>query len=280
MYNQAVLQSLPKAQKSVARFPAMLLEYDIDGKKDKPLWVFLVNPKSLEFSESAEYSKLQPASSNVPHKSYIGASGLTLRITDVVFDTWCLGKSLRPLIDGLRSLLKCSPQSNEYSPKVLMFRWGSKRFAPCVLTDISWKEEKLLSGEVAKIRLNLTLEEIPRPLTKAELQALEKKKQDLIIAQNDQSGFPKLPLTDRQVTTAKGFAKDLIAQNIDKFKPDIQAKLRKKDYALTVDKKSGNVEILSGGKNLGVILRSLGEKIVVNSKIVTVPVSKPLPDFK
>jgi hypothetical protein len=271
VYNQTVLKNLPSAKSSQARFQASLIEYDIDGKKEKALWNFLINPKKLSFADAADYTEIQTSASPCKELEYQGASGATLKISDLLMDTWCLGRSMRPLIDGIRALLRC--RDNEFSPPVLIFRWGSRRVAPCVLKSVEWDEERFLSGEQARVRMSITLQEVPTPPTRAQLEAKEKKKQALIAARNDSQGKPKLPLTARQQTDASGLAKDYLNQNIDKFTPDIQRILRKKEYKLEVDKDSGDVSVMNNGKNLGVIMRSLGEKVITNKTIITLPLN-------
>jgi len=100
MYNKSALNALPSAQKSGTRFEAVLLEFDINGNEEKPAWRFLINPKELQFSQSAQYAKVSTIASSVADRQFTGGTGATLKITDMVMDTFCYGKSLRPLIEG------------------------------------------------------------------------------------------------------------------------------------------------------------------------------------
>jgi hypothetical protein len=271
MYSQSLIATLPKAQKSNARFEAVLLEFDIDGNKEKPAWKFLINPRELKFSESANYGKVAPIASAVEFLQYQATSGVTLQINDLILDTWCIGRSLRPLVEGARALMKAKPDQNQFSPMVLAFKWGSKRVAPLVLTSLQWDEQRFLSGETARIRMSMTLEEIPRPLTKAELEEREKRKQDAIADRRESDGKPKRPLTDRQAKSASDAARDYLKQNKDSFTADIQSKISRGMYSLKTDRDSGNVEMISGDQSLGIVLRGLGDKAIANPKITTIP---------
>lgn len=271
MYNKSVLGTLPSAQKSGTRFEAVLLEFDINGNEEKPAWRFLINPKELQFSQSAQYSKVSTIASSVADRQFTGGTGATLKITDMVMDTFCMGKSLRPLIEGAQALMRARIDKSEFQPPILAFKVGSRRFAPCVLVSLDWVESRNLSGEPARVVMAMTLEEIPRPLTKADQEAKEKLKQDTIADRRESDGKPRRELTFRQITDATNAAKKYLQDNKSAFTGEIQGIISRGLYYTKVDKSTGDVTILSGNTALGVVLRSLGDKLIANDTVSSLP---------
>jgi len=271
MYNKSALNALPSAQKSGARFEAVLLEFDINGNEEKPAWRFLINPKELQFSQSAQYSKVSTIASSVADRQFTGGTGATLKITDMVMDTFCYGKSLRPLIEGAQALMRARIDKSEFQPPILAFKVGSRRFAPCVLISLDWVESRSLSGEPARVVMAMTLEEIPRPLTKAEQEARERLKQDTIADRRESDGKPRRELTFRQIKFADDSVRAYLQANKSAFTGEIQGIISRGLYFSKVDKNTGDVTILSGDSALGIVGRSLGDTVVANDTVSTLP---------
>lgn len=275
LLNPSAYATLPSASSS-GRVEAVLLEYDINGKEEKPLWLFLVNPATLDYQDTAEYNEVSPLASKVKVKQYTGSSGAKLTISDLLFSVYCLGKSLKPLTEGIQALLKAKTEENKFAPPVLMFRWGTKRFGPCVLTDVRWSESAWLGGEAARVKMSLTLEEVPKPLTAAEIEAKKKAKQGADAKKRESDGKPLLKLTDRQRKEASGKAKEYLKTNTSIWSPDIQSAIEKGNYKLATDGDTGDVTMFNAkGLKLGVVLRSLGDKQqTANDKITTIPLKQ------
>lgn len=284
LLNPSAFSHLPSAAKSTGQIEAALIEFDIDGKVEKPLWLFLVNPASLQFTDQAQYGSVSPIASKVAQRFYQSARGATLKIPDLLFYTYCEGKSVLPLIDGARALLRATPDKGKFAPPVLQFRMGTRKFGPCILTQVDWEERAWLGGDPARVKMSVTLEEIPKPLTKAELEAKARAKSESEQALNDASGKPKLPLTQRQKEDASKAAKDYLAKNVDQLDPSTQALIKQSRYKLATDEKSGDVTMTdASGNKVGVVLRSLGDnKILANPKITTIPLKSggKLPELK
>jgi hypothetical protein len=275
LYNSTALNSLPSAKTS-GRVEAALVEFDINGKQEKPIWLFLANPASLKFSESADYGKVAPLASLAPTRHYNGASGAKLVIGDILMSTHCMGKTVLPLIEGARSLLRAKPEENKFAPPVLMFRWGKRRFGPCILTDLSWDESAWLDGDPAKAVMTMTLEEIPRPKTKAELEAKARSRAEDSEKKRKAQGKPPIKLTDRQRQEASDRAKEYLKTNRKSWAPDVQSEIDKGAYKLLTDAETGDVTLISKkGEKVGVVLRSLGDKEQsAGEKITTIPLAK------
>ena len=275
LINPSALAILPNGTKSPGRIEAVLLEYDVEGKVEKPLWLFLVNPATLDYQASAQYAEASPLASKVKAKQFTASSGEKLTISDLIFETYCLGKSLLPLSDGLKALLEAKTEQGKFAPPILLFRWGKKRFGPCVLTDVRRTETAWLDGDPARMKLTLTLEEIPKPPTKAELEAKKKAREEAAAQRREAEGKPPLKLTGRQQQEAVEAAKAYLKANAAAFSADVQKEIEKGDYQLATDPDTGDVTLSSAkGDKIGVVLRSLGDnKIVANSKVTSVPLA-------
>lgn len=271
--NPTAYRNLPKAEASQEIVEAVLLEYDMNGKEEKPLWFFLVNPRALQFQDQAEYGTVSPLATKAKHRFYNAASGATLRISDLVFSLYCLGRSARPLIDGARALLRAKPEENKFAPPVLMFRMGRRRFGPCILTSVDWSEEAWLGGDPARVKMSLVLEEIARPLTPAELEAKAKAKEQAERDKNKAEDKPKLPLTQRQREEASKAAKEYLTKNAEEWDANVQSLVKRGAYKLSTDEKTGDVTMFdSKGQKLGTVLRALGDKkLLANKTITTIP---------
>jgi hypothetical protein len=237
----------------------VLSEYDSSGTTDKALWVFFINPNSLNYRDAAEYTPIAPLAASAKEQSYLGATGASLSIPDLRFETWCLGRSVRPVIEGVRSLLRAKVEQNQFAPPVLMFRMGTTRFGPCVLTQVEWDETKWLAGEPAGVRMSLALQEVPKPLTTAQKAAQAQTQQQQTAQQNTNAQTPSLPLTQRQQATATQQADSYLLSNSQSWSANVQAAISQKNYSLSVNPSSGDVQMTSSGQSLGTIGRSLGE---------------------
>lgn len=252
-FNSQAYDSLPDAQKGKAE--AVLLEYDISGNAPKALWLFLVNPQSLKFSKSAEYNEIKPLGSKVSELQYTSSGGRSLSISEIVMQTWYCGKSLRPLLEGVQKLLEADIKNKKYSPPILKFQMGAREFGPCVLTKLDWDESAWLGGEPASVRLNLELREVPKVVSRGEIEKAKEKATESAKTTREQQSKPRLPLTDRQRSDGSAAAKKYLETNINSWAADVQAVIRGNKYKLATDKSSGQVVMSdTSGKKLGVVL--------------------------
>ncbi len=252
-FNSQAYNLLPDAQKGKAE--AVLLEYDISGNSPKPLWLFLVNPQSLKFSKTAEYNEIKPLGSKVSELQYTSSSGRSLSISELILQTWYCGKSLRPLLEGVQKLLEADVKNKKYSPPILKFQMGAREFGPCVLTKLDWDESAWLGGEPASVRLNLELREVPKVVSRGEIEKAKEKATSSAKTTREQQGKPRLPLTDRQRSDGSNAAKKYLQANINSWIADVQAAIRGNKYKLATNKSSGQVVMSDeGGKKLGTVL--------------------------
>jgi hypothetical protein len=153
--NPEVLAKLPPANR------VRSLAAQLSDLKNQIVYEFLYNPESIKRSRRANYAELQIPLRPVPVQQYMGASGTTLDLSNLLLSSYSAGKSLRPLLDSLNALLVTDPDNKVYAPTLLQFVWGSQRFYPCVLTSLSSTATLWLGGEVAEARVDMTLLEIP-----------------------------------------------------------------------------------------------------------------------
>lgn len=221
------------------------------------VWNFLINPSVLSYSRSAVYSDTQTWAAKKQDIQYFTTNGQTLKMPNIILDSWHDGRSLRPLIEGINALLEAQIDQNRYYPPVLSFVWGSTRFAPCVLTEVTWDEAAWLSGEPATVVLNLTFREVPEPRSRGTAAA------DTQLAPNEEAseqGSPRLPLTDAQASQASTYANQFLDQNLNNWSPEIQAQVRSDSYRLLTNRATGDVQMLNpDGTVIGTVLRWNGE---------------------
>lgn len=271
-YNDTAYNQLPSASKKSKAIAAVLLEYDISGNAAKPLWLFLVNPQSLRFSREAKYTEISPLATARSEVQYVATTGQTLSIPDLILQTWYCGKSLRPLIEGINLLLEANIKNKKYAPPILKFQWGTREFGPCVLANIQWEESAWLGGEPASIKLGLELKEVPKAISRGEIEQQKTKAMETAKATREKQGKPRLPLTDRQRADASAAAKKYLEVNIKQWAADVQAVTRGNKYKLSTDGSSGAVTMIgTGNKTIGTVLAWDGFQAKTGQGITTIP---------
>lgn len=129
--------------------------------RDDLVWKFLVNPQAIQFGGGdAQYEELLPHLNTVPEVAFKGNSARTIELPDLILETWFEGKSVQPLLDGIRRLQEANPDNREYEPPTMAFVFGSRRIEPVKVIKATWIENKWLGGEPAGVRLSLTLQEV------------------------------------------------------------------------------------------------------------------------
>ncbi|HEY9835424.1 MAG TPA: hypothetical protein V6D27_00790 [Vampirovibrionales bacterium] len=237
--------------------------YSPDLDEEQVAWGFLLAPSSLRFSRTAEYGDLSSFAARVKDRQYSQTTGATLTIPNLAFNTWYYRKSLGPLIDGINLLLEAALDEDKFSPPILAFVMGKRRFAPCVLTEVSWDESAWLGGEPASISMNLTLAEVPSPGLKRDAKAREP--EDTVPGKE---GEPRNKLTDRQRKDASDAAKAYLTENKEKYPKTISDKIRANAYFLETNEETGVVEMLDSAKKIiGVVGKYDGEKFTPSEEL-------------
>jgi hypothetical protein len=271
-YNRSVWTTLPTVSRDSQEIEAALIEFDISGKSEKPAWKFFVNPKSLQIQDKAVFTEVTTQAARVTHRHYSHSTGAKLSIQDLRFAGWLWGKSVKPSLDGLQELLRCRPDKNEFSPKLLLFVMGRRRFGPCVLEEVQWEESQWLGGDAAGIKLSLTLVEVPKPLTPAEKEERERQRQLALADMRASQGKPPLELTPRQQEEVTKAAKAYLAANKDQFSDTVQALIQKGNYKLKVDAATGAVTMTDDkGTAIGTVLTYDGKTLTAGTPTTTVP---------
>jgi hypothetical protein len=274
-YNATAWAQLAAAS-SGQQIEALLLEYAPEGQAEKLAWGFLINPASMQFENSASYGEVAPHATTVVSSQYSHTTGDTFTTPGMRFSTWCCGKSVRPLLEGLKSLLEADPLNGKFAPPLLRFSWGSFDLGPLSLISYSYTVTAVLGGEPADVRdMTLTFKEQPRPLTQAEQEALAQARLEQQMADRAAQNGPKMPLTERQGEEAKERAKLYLEKNKDQFSADAQALIQGGGYSLEVDQNTGLVTMLdTEGKKLGVVSQYDATNHKVGANLTTVPLKE------
>jgi hypothetical protein len=272
-YNATAWAQLTSAAGSGQPIEAILLEYEPEGKDEKMAWGFLINPATMDFENSAQYGEVAPHATKVVSSQYSHTSGQTFTTPGMMFSLWCYGKSLRSLLDGLKTLMEADPINGKFAPPLLRFSWGSFNLGPLSLIKYSYKITAVLDGEPADVRdLTLTFKEQPRPLTQAEQEALAQARLQQQMEDRAAQGGPQMPLTERQQEEAKTRATTFLEKNADQFSADVQSLIRSKGYKLEVDDKTGLVTMLdSEGKKLGLVSQHDAINHKVGRNLTSIP---------
>jgi hypothetical protein len=245
--NQAAIAALTPAEKS--NVEAYLIEYSIDPSAANRLWTFFLNPSVLSFSGETKYTSSETFAARVQDQQFGGSSGQVLEIPNLYLDSYCLNKSLRPLLEGIEELRRADLKNSKFSPPILSLIWGSRRFAPCVLTRVKWDEAAWLGGEPARVQMNLSFVQVPPPGERG-IAAIPPEP-DI-----PTDGSPAQDLTERQRQDGSAKAKEWLNANVSELDTNTQSLVRSNRYRLSTDAKTGDVTMFDvDGKTLGVVGR-------------------------
>lgn len=264
IYHKAVLDSLPPATLETKTTKAYLLDYDQTRQQGQYLWAFLTNPQTLEFERSAKYSEAQTLSSKKSDWQYSYTTGRSLTINDIILDSWCKGKTIQPLLDGVEALLECDVSKKQYSKRILSFVFGSRRFSPCVLTNVKWTETGWLGGAAARATMSLTLQEVPEPMTRAQAESRKQQTGTAAAAAKQAAGMPRMQLTERQQSEGSKKAIDILRKNEARFNPQVRSLIRSSAYRLLTNRETGDIVLFDRkGQKVGLVGRYNGQTLQV-----------------
>lgn len=275
-YNATAFNELLDAADSGQAIEAVLLEYEVDGLNEKLAWRFLINPSVMEFENSASYGEIAPHATTVTSSQFSHTTGQTFTTPGMMISLWQCKKSLKTMLDDLKSLLEADPESDRFAPPLLRFSWGSFDIGPLSLLSYSYKITAIRGGEPTDIRdLTLKFKEQPRPLTQAEQEAKAQARLDQVKADNEAQGAPRMPLTEKQRADASDRARAFLTKNVDLFGADVQAEIREGRYSLNIDAKTGIVTMTSkAGEELGVVSQYNGTTHAIG-RITTIALKSP-----
>lgn len=258
--NEAALKSAPEVTPPKAKPEAFLLEYNRDPTIQRRLWTFFYNPQTLDWSRSAKYSAVETFAAKVQDQQYGYTDGKALEVPDIYLDTYCLGRTVRPLLEGINTLLEARLDKGEFAPPVLSFVFGGQIFAPCVLVKATWKETAWIGGDPARVRMSLSFLEIPLDRDD-KAKELQLKSDDPKLAAKTAEGKPRQPLTDRQKKDASDQAKKWLKENNAKLDAQTQKTVRSNSYSLLTNGQSGDVKMFDAKKQaIGTVGRWDGTK--------------------
>lgn len=239
MPNPTVLNQLATAER-VTEIYAQLLDLS-----DQVVYQFLYNPEEIQWNRKANYAAAPASATSTPSQQYLYTEGRTYRFQGLLLQSYCEGKSLRSLLEGLQALMVVDPQGNSFAPKQVSFVWGSYRVGPCVITDLQVTESAWLGGETAEARVDLTLIELPPPDTNATETATP------TVA--TPAAAQTITLSDRQREDTRKAAEQWLAANLNNLTPQVRdiVRARRFRYLTSAD---GTVKITdSSGTEIGTV---------------------------
>lgn len=215
--NIQVLNSLPAATKA-GGIPAYL--ETPTGRIN-----FLYNPESKKYARQAQYAEASTGGTEISEQNYVRTGGRTLELDNLLLDSFAAGRSLKPLLKGLEKLLL--PVELGLAPPTVLFVWGSERFGPAQVSQVSWEEAAWLSGEPAQARVSLSLIQIPTALT----------------VSPTPSPTGETNLTDRQREDGRNKASDWLSSNVNKLRTEVRSAYNSNRFKFLTDQ-VGNISIL------------------------------------
>ncbi|MEA5447580.1 hypothetical protein VB780_03300 [Leptolyngbya sp. CCNP1308] len=232
--------------------PAQLVD-----DKGAILYRFLYAPEKQAFSKSAKFTEVPVGGTARQPQVYGYTTGTTLRLDNLLLDTFCDGKSGRDLIEGLGRLTL--PAADTLKPPLIYFVYGTFSFGPAYLTNLDWETEGWLNGEPAIGRISITLIEVPGSPTAATTAGTETP---------TTTAGPNPDLTDRQKLEARQQADTWLTANINRLRPDIQQRVRSRAFKfLTSD--NGTVQITDANNAvLGTVGTWDGRQWAPNSELL------------
>ena len=248
--NTNVLNSLAESPKT-SGVPAQLV-----GEDGKILYSFLYAPEKQAFSKSAKFTEVPVGATARQPQVYGYTTGTTLRLDNLLLDTFCDGRSGRELIEGLGRLTL--PAAETLKPPLVYFVYGTFSFGPAYITDLSWETEAWLNGEPAIGRISIALIEVPGSPTTA-----------TTTGTTTPTSAGTIPdLTDRQKLEARQQADAWLSANINRLRPDIQQRVRSRSFKFLTSE-TGSVQITdSSGQVLGTIGTWDGRQWAPNSQLL------------
>lgn len=232
MINPVALNQLKGATKSTNHYARLV------SLQNERLWEFIYNPEEKQFSRKANYVEAPTAAGSLPAQTYLYTTGKTLTLSNLLLDTYCEEKSLRSSLQDLEGLLVVDIKKG-LQPYSLYFVWGTEKFGPCVLTEISWRETAWLGGEPASVRLDMTLLEVPLP--------------DSQPKQSNPIPSSTINLTDRQKEDGRKKAQEWLTANLNKLDTSTKQAVQSKSFKWLTDS-NGVIKIInSKGMEIGTV---------------------------
>lgn len=130
--------------------------------KKEGIWQFLFNPSQLVYNYNSDYATSDVwATPDGKPLHWKGNNNVELQFSEVVLNGYMFGRKVEYLAQGLKDLMGFGGSTYMGSPPVLEFVWGSKRFGPCMMKDLSVTESMWDGGELVSATCSFTLVKVP-----------------------------------------------------------------------------------------------------------------------
>ena len=130
--------------------------------KKEGVWQFLFNPSQLVYNYDSDYATADVwATPDGKPLHWKGNNNVELQFSDILLNGYMFGRKVEYLAQGLKDLMGFGGSTYIGSPPVLEFVWGSKRFGPCMMKDLTITESLWDGGELVGATCNFTLVRVP-----------------------------------------------------------------------------------------------------------------------
>jgi hypothetical protein len=146
---------------------AILIHQPQDNSKNIE---FMFNPKELVFEHSMEFNESQGARTEqgYPKISFAYRHACTLRISNIIFDTYEQGESI---LGYLRNLIQSvyfadSGSAKNKRPPLYVFAWGNQQYFTCFVENLTYRLSRFLAdGTPVQAVVDLTLKKVDEAQT-------------------------------------------------------------------------------------------------------------------
>ena len=250
--NKTLLGSLPSATSSSYQYAYLIKEDDLNKPNAEPLFKFLYNPETIEWSVGIDWTENPTAYTSIPTRQWYRSKGAVWLLNDLLLDAYYAGKSIEPLLSQLRAMRNPITAKDGYTaPPVLYFVWGTRKLGPAVMTNLQVKEDGWKGGPPTSARVSITLEEVPPPDSRPNGRG--KAPSEFTKSSPTSAATPKLkaPLTEREQSEAETKVKAALAANPPKSQVEL---IKSKKYKLDLNKTNGVVKLQDAkGKAVGIV---------------------------
>lgn len=254
--NKSLLGTLPGVSKSGYEYAYLIKEDDLNKSTSEPLFKFLFNPESIDWSIGSEWVENPTAYTSVPTKQWYRGKGAVWNLNELLLEAYYASKSIAPLLTQLADLRNPITSKDGYtSPPVLYFVWGTRKLGPAVLTNLQVKEDGWASGIPTSAKVSITLEEIPptdlRPNGRGKAPSESTKGSPVAASSSSKTPTLKSDLTERELADAETKVRAALAANPPKSQI---ALIKTKNFKLELNKQTGVVKISDAkGTSLGIV---------------------------
>ena len=235
IYNPEVLNNLTPASPNGGEYIyAFIEEMNTTETPEITRYPFLLNPQSLAISVQANYQEVAVPGRNIPDQRFNYSSGRTLSIQGLVFKVPGYSKSIGELLDN--GIKLCRASGDKFHTPIVKFVWGSREFAPAVVTAFNFTETGWdASGYPTEATGDMSLIEVASDEDTNTVTASTTDTTKATSDNNVGNGTGTTKLTERQLETGSKEAIKWLKENMGKLDTEQAELVRASRFKIRTD---------------------------------------------